>query len=128
MKEHNLTRRQILLIAELVKGGEIQAACIRAGVSRTAYHQWQKLPEFRSALREAELELLNGITRQLSGLAAAAINALAEGCAATEATTHRLKAAELILSQALRFREAGELEERIAALESEVHSDAKFTN
>jgi hypothetical protein len=128
MKEHNLTRRQILLISELVKGGEIQAACLRAGVSRGSYHQWQKLPEFRAALREAELELLDGITRQLSGLAATAILALADGCASTEATPHRLRAAELILTQALRFREAGEIEERLTALESEVHSDTKFTN
>ncbi len=128
MDNKKLTRKQIVLIGELLKGGEVQAACLRAKVSRESYYIWMRAPVFREALREAELELLTGITRQLSGLAAAAINALADGCAPTENTVHRLRAAELILSQALRFREAGEIEQRLTELESEVHSDTKFSN
>ena len=88
-----------------------------ASVSRRTLQGWLSGdPDFQAALRDAEQELVSSASRGLLSLVDGAISALSS--ALDDETKYSLRAAELVLSHVLRWRETLEFEQRLAALES----------
>jgi hypothetical protein len=94
------------------------AACDAAGVPPRTLANWMAEDDFQDALRSAESQLVGHAARRLLTLTDAAIAALAEELSPYSKPQHSLRAAELVLSHVLRWRELGDLEARIAALEN----------
>jgi transposase-like protein len=121
MKGHGekLSRKQDAAIAALLSEATVSSAAEKAGVGEATLWRWLKLPEFRSAYREARREAMEKAIAQLqqSGWAAAAtlIRLLGSG-----SDSVRLRAATAILDQANKGIEMLDFEERLTALEAQV--------
>ena len=116
-----LTTKQIKSIACLldVQNRTNEQAAQAAGVSRRVMQTWLSSdPEYQTALREAEAELVAHASRRLLSLTDDAIAALAQSLDEYAKPMHSLRAAELVLSHVLRWRETLDFEQRLAALEA----------
>jgi hypothetical protein len=110
------------MIAALLTSPTIGAACEAAGVSRTTLARWLKLPLFTAELRLAESEAVNTAARGLlADLLAnhATLRELRDNPKAPESI--RLRAAVELDAAALRWRQAGDIETRLTALEAAVN-------
>ena len=119
-----LTARQRKAIAALLVAPTVSAAAEIAGVSRSQLERWRRQPAFRTALAQAEADIIEEAARQLLKLQGAAIRVIA--AVMLDGNSHagvRIRAAESILANTLRLRELTNLEERIAALEAEHESE-----
>ena len=119
MASNGTTTRQSKLIAALLDPANKsqQAACDAAGVPLRTLQNWLRDDDFTAALRDAEAVLVNHAARRLLSLTDDAIAALKDNLGEYSKPMHSLRAAELVLSHVLRWREAQDLEQRIAALE-----------
>lgn len=120
MANHGTKTRQTKLIAALLDpvNKTQDAACKAAGVPSRTLQNWLLEDDFQDALRGAESQLVDHAARRLLTLTDGAIAALAENLEPYTRPTAQLRAAELVLSHVLRWREVGDLEARIAALEA----------
>lgn len=120
MAGNGTTTRQSRMIAALLDPANKSqaAACKAAGVGERTLATWLHDPDFQDALRQAESQLVNHAARRLLTLTDDAIKALADELGPYSKPQHSLRAAELVLSHVLKWRELGELEARIAALEA----------
>ena len=106
-----------VLIAALAAGATVQDAANQAGVAeRTVYRRLDD-PSFRAQIEEARRAAIDLAVARLSDAAAFAATTLRELAGAAESETVRLGACRTLLELALKWREHGELTERIAALE-----------
>ena len=119
MASNGTTTRQSKVIAALLdpSNKSQQAACDAAGVPLRTLQNWLKDDDFQDALRQAESQLVNHAARRLLALTDDAIAALKDNLSEYSKPMHSLRAAELVLSHVLRWREVQDLEARIAALE-----------
>ena len=122
MAAHSTKTRQTKLIAALLDpANKTQgAACVAAGVPQRTLANWLAEDDFQDALRQAESLMVDHAARRLLALTDSAIGALAEELSPYSKPQHSLRAAELVLSHVLKWRELGDLETRIAALESKL--------
>ena len=120
MASNGTTTRQSKVIAALLdpSNKSQQAACDAAGVPLRTLQNWLKDDDFQDALRQAEGQLVNHAARRLLALTDDAIAALKDNLSEYSKPMHSLRAAELVLSHVLRWREVQDLEARIAALET----------
>ena len=119
-----LTPRQRTAVAALLTTGEVTAAAQAAGVSRETLHRWLKQPAFLEAVRAAEAEALDELSRSLVGLgreARATLAAAMQDPSAPWAT--RVRAADASLGRLLQLRELATLEARVAELERQAGLD-----
>ena len=113
------TRQTRMIAALLDPANKTQAAaCDAVGVPVRTLQNWLLDPEFQADLRQAEQALVSSAARRLLTLSGDAIAALAENLEPYTKPTAQLRAAELVLSHVLKWREAQDLEDRIAALEA----------
>ena len=119
MAGNGITTRQSRMIAALLDPGNTSraAACKAAGVGERTLATWLKDDDFQDALRQAETLLVSHAARRLLALTDDAIAALKDNLSEYSKPMHSLRAAELVLSHVLRWREVQDLEARIAALE-----------
>ena len=116
--EKGLTAAQARFVAALLSERDIQSAADVAGVAVKTGYRWHKLPEVRHALNLANSEALEGTMRRLVALGALALDALEGVLQDSEATYHaRLRAADIVLSKVLVWREVVDIEGRLQALE-----------
>jgi len=116
-----LTELQNRAIAALLSAGTVAEACKVAKVPRRTLYNWLELPDFAQALRTAEAETIKGTSRRLSSVAnkaAARVECLMEDPDAPPSV--QLRAAQIALESAIRWREATNTEERITALEAAI--------
>ena len=120
MANNGTKTRQTKLIAALLdpanKSQEL--ACAAAGVPVRTLQNWLADDDFVAALRAAEGQLVNHAARRLLTLTDDAIAALADNLSEYSKPMHSLRAAELVLTHVLRWREVQDLEARIVALEN----------
>ena len=119
MATNGTTTRQSKMIAALLdpSNKSQQAACDAAGVPLRTLQNWLRDPDFTAALRDTEAALVGHAARRLLSLTDDAIEALKDNLSEYSKPAHSLRAAELVLSHVLRWREVQDLEARIAALE-----------
>ena len=122
MAAHSTKTRQTKLIAALLDpANKTQAAaCAAANVPLRTLANWLAEDDFQDALRSAESLMVDHAARRLLALTDDAIGALAEELSPYSKPQHSLRAAELVLSHVLKWRELGDLETRIAALETKL--------
>ena len=106
-------------MAALLSTGEVKAAAAEAGIHRDTLHRWLKEPQFLAAVREAEADALDELSRLLVRLGRTAVATIAKAMSdpVTPAAT-RVRAADVALNRLLQLRELAQLEARVQALEA----------
>ncbi len=113
-----LSAKQRRAVAALVTTGDASAACAQAGIARDTIYRWLKQPPFLEAVRAAEAQALDDLSRSLVALGRSATGTLAaamDDASAPWAT--RVRAADATLGRLLQLRELATLEARVADLE-----------
>jgi phage terminase small subunit len=121
-----LSPRQQRAVVALLSTGEVKAAAAEAGITRETLHRWLRDPVFLAAVREAEAEALDELSRLLVRLGRTAVGTIARAMSdpATPAAT-KVRAADVALSRLLQLRELAQLEARVQALEQAVGPEAE---
>jgi hypothetical protein len=118
MANSELTTKQRAGLAALLAGATYTDAAKAAAVHPNRLTAWMKEPAFVAALRQAEGEKLQGVTRSLLALANKAAGAIESVLDDSEALdSSRIRAADVVLGRLLQIKELAELEERIRKLE-----------
>jgi uncharacterized membrane protein len=106
------------LIAALVAGRPSDEAADLAGVSvRTVYRRLDD-PEFVAALEAARARVVNASTAALGKASTRAVRTLVTLMSWRKPAAIRLAAARAVLDLGAKYREQGELADRLAALEA----------
>jgi hypothetical protein len=106
-----------LLVAALAGGATQAEAGAAAGVSERTVRRRLADPGFADRVREERSALVARIGARLTGLTVHAVDALAELLAAGVADGVRLRTALGVLDSSRTWRDAGEVEERLRAVE-----------
>lgn len=114
----SLSGKQQRAVAALLATGEVAAAAKEAGVHRDTLHRWLRQAAFIQAVRQAEAEAVDDLSRLLVRLSRTAAATLAKAMSdpATPAAT-RVRAADAVLGRLLQLRELATLEARVTELE-----------
>jgi phage terminase small subunit len=116
-----LTNRQRKSIAALLSTSNVVEAAKVSKVGERTLYRWLTLPEFRSAVTEAEGEAIDAAARRLIGLQDSAISTIQEVLAKASAAI-KLRAAQTILDYLLKLRELRSIENRLTELEKAVQN------
>jgi hypothetical protein len=111
-----LTRRQTVALANLLSSPTVTKAAEKAGIGERTLRLWLSQPAFRHAYEDAKCELLGQTVALLSSAAGHAVEALQRNLTA-DRPSDQIRAASELLSQLVRLREHGELEDRLRSLE-----------
>ncbi len=111
-----LSAKQRRAIEALLTCGAVSQAAIAAGVSRPTLYRWLHDANFQAALREAEKEAIEGLSRSLVTLGSKAASTL-DGAMDTATDGVRVRAADVVLARLLQLKELVNLEGRVTALE-----------
>jgi hypothetical protein len=113
-----LSGKQQKAVAALLSTGEVKAAAAEAGITRETLHRWLRQPLFLEAVRSAEAEALDELSRLLVRLGRTAVATIAKAMSdpVTPVAT-RVRAADVALGRLLQLRELAQLEDRVQALE-----------
>ena len=119
-----LTPRQLRAVNALLTHPTIAAAAGVLGVAPSTLYRWLNEPLFRQALAQAEGEAVAAAGRRLAMLAETALDELGRAMLdpATPAPV-RVRAAEVILNNLLRYREIVQFETRLTDLEKEMRGE-----
>ena len=114
----SLSARQQRAIAALLECRSVAEAAASAKVGERTLYRWIAEDQaFKTALSQAEGELLATTTRRLLGLQGQAIETLESLLSRAESEGVRLRAAQVALELSLKLREQVSIEQRITALE-----------
>ena len=119
-----LTPRQLRAVNALLTHPTVTAAAVVLGVAPSTLYRWLSEPLFRAALAQAEGEAVAAAGRRLATLAENALDELARAMSdpLTPAPT-RVRAAESILMNLLKYREIVTFETRLTDLEREMRGE-----
>jgi hypothetical protein len=115
--EKKLTPGQRKAIECLMTAANTTQAALAANVNRATIYKWMADDTFKSALREAEGEAVEGLSRALVNLGDSASSALRDALLPSQKIATRLRAAEIVIGNLLRLRELVDFESRLIALE-----------
>ncbi|HEY9604614.1 MAG TPA: hypothetical protein V6C85_23615 [Allocoleopsis sp.] len=118
----SLNPKQSKVIILLANGTTIDDAAAEVGCSEKTIDGWLKLPHFKQALRETTTQIYWDSLAECVRATTKAVKFLLEVVDDEEGqytATHRLKASEMILAHASKWRD-WQLEERIEQLERSV--------
>ena len=116
--QETTTPKQDKLIAALLAGNTIVEAATIAGCNETTAHAWLKLPSVQEAYTEAKHHVFDEALSQLmldTGEARTTLKAMMKDASVPPNT--RVRAAQIILEQAIDIHKVSELEQKIAKLE-----------
>ena len=117
----SLSPRQHRAILALLTQPTVAAAAMSSGVGQSTLYKWLGEPPFRQALAQAEGEAGAAAGRRLAVLAETALDTVADVMAdPTTPAPVRVRAAEVILSNLLKYREIVGFEGRLTDLEKEL--------
>lgn len=116
-----LSVKQWRAVRALLTRPTVAQAAQECGLSEATLYRWLNENPFRAALAQAEGEAVATVGRRLAALAEAALDELARAMVdpMTPAPT-RVRAAESILANLLKFREIVGFEQRLTDLEKEL--------
>ncbi len=118
-----LTSKQEELIAAMLETPKIAQAALKAGIPHQTARRWVKLPAFQDAYKAAQRDLFD---RALNGLMLKvdkAIETIGQVMDDLEAPANaRLRAAQIILEQAIQVHKMSELEAKYVELEQFIKS------
>lgn len=113
-----LTPKQELLIEALLAGHNITLAAKVSGVADKTARRWLKLPHFKAAYKAAQKQVFDQALQGLMFKVEKAIHTLDRSMDSEDAPPGvQVRAAQLILEQAINVHKAEELEQRVIHLE-----------
>jgi phage terminase small subunit len=112
-----LTRRQKQGVQALLTARTVVEAAAAIGARRRTLQRWLKQPAFKQALQEAQAELLTQASRQMQAELSEAVATLVSLMDESNVASVRLRASEALLTRALLYVDAVELQQRITVLE-----------
>ena len=116
MTSRRTTKKSKALVA-LLSGKTNSQAAQSAGVTERTIYRWLSDPSFRSELSEAERQMIESATRQMSSLQKKAINVLDQLLESQDVSPQiRLSTAKSILRLSLGYRDRN-IERRLYELE-----------
>jgi hypothetical protein len=107
---------QQLAIAALAAGGSYGEAAGVAGVTSRTITRWMAMPEFRAEVQRQRSARVSRLSGLLLDAGDDAVGVLREELRA-DRSMDRVRAAALLLSHGLRFRQHVDLEDRLAEIE-----------
>jgi len=111
------TTKKLKAINALLSGKTNKQTAQIVGVSERTIYRWLSDPSFQSELSEAERQMIESATRQMSGLQEKAINVLEQLLESQNASPQiRLRTANSILRLSLAYRDRN-IERRLFQLE-----------
>lgn len=119
--EYSITTKQQKAIAALLSEKTIGAAAKSAGVGERTLYTWLDEPNFKAALRSAEREILDEVTRRLSAGQSLALDTLQKLVTSARHESTKLRASVAWLELSLKFRDINDIEDRLTALEAAIH-------
>lgn len=120
----NLTPKHFLAIEALLTHGNVAEAARAADVSRDTVYRWFKDRTFKHALKAAEADALEGLSRDLVRLGRKAAATLEAALTDERAgTSTKVRAADIVLSRLLQLRELADLEQRVSWLEERIRRE-----
>lgn len=119
----DLTTKQRAAIAALLEGNTQGGAATAAGVGRQTVSRWLNEPDFTAALREGSDAAIRAASARLAATTEHAVNNILATMTTptTPGAAVRLRAADALLTQALKIREHADVLERLAALEAKIN-------
>lgn len=124
-----LSTKQNKTIGIILSAPNITRACEMAGIGRSTICRWLKEDAFKSALVEAENELLQDASRALLSGQTGAIKTIRDIMTNGATDAVKLKAANDWLGNLFKYRELATLENRVTALEERLsNGDTKNQN
>ena len=119
----DLTTRQRTALSALLEGQSQLAAAAAAGVGRQTIGRWMTEDAFSAALRDGSDGAIRAAVARLSATADASIDAIEKvrDFPTQPGAAVKLRAADALLSQALKIREHADVLERLAALEARIN-------
>jgi hypothetical protein len=125
-----LSRKWEIAIAALLSESTQEAAAKKAGIAHRTLKNWLKIPEFAKTFRQARRDIVDRAIQLLQQTTVDAVNTLKDSMADDKPPAVRLRAAQVILEQALRAleltdlaEEQRELREKLGELLSERQRD-----
>lgn len=114
----SLTAKQEQLIALLVAGVAIVTAAKNVGIGEATAHRWLKLSRFQAAYKQAQHDLFSEALQGLREKVGKAIDTLDRHMDSDETPAgSQIRAAQIVLEQAIAIHKVTELEQKIAELE-----------
>jgi hypothetical protein len=118
-----ITAKQTKAITALLSERTTAAAAKAAKISERQLYRWLADPAFCAHLKQAEGQLLDGVTRRLLASVGAALDTLEELNTGAASESVRARVANDMLNQLLRVRELADIEKRLAVLEAANHDN-----
>lgn len=112
-----LTPKQETFIEALLAGNTLQTAAKAAGIGERTGQRWHKQPHIQAAYKVAQKRLFEQALTGLMLKAEKAIETLDGAMTNAETYSVRVRAAQIVLEQAIAIYKTEELEQRLAALE-----------
>ncbi len=113
-----LSSKQRKAVEALLSTGEVTSAAQQLGINRATLYRWLGEPAFVEAVRAAEAQALDDLSRMLVRLGRTAAGTLAKAMSdAATPMTVKVRAADATLGRLLQLRELATLEARVAELE-----------
>jgi hypothetical protein len=112
-----LTRKHEQAIAALLSTPSIPAAAKVVGIGEATLWRWLQLPDFQAAYRAARRQVVERAVSELQAATGEAVEALKRNLHC-ENPAVEIRAAQIILEQAVRGIELIDLQERVERLES----------
>ncbi len=109
-----------LLVMALACGATVEKAAASAVLGEATVYRRLKDPEFQEQLRKTKAEMVTRTAGMLTAAAGEAVKTLLALQKDSIPPASRLGAAKAILELGVHLRQSAELEERIAALESQI--------
>ncbi len=119
-----LTKKQEAAIAALLSTSVMKDAAAQVGISDVTLWRWLQLPEFESAYRAARRQVVEQAISKLQGATKYAVATLGKNLSCGNPAVE-VRAASIILEQAVKGVELIELQERIERLEETLTSQEK---
>ncbi len=116
--DSGLSSKQRRAVEALLTSGDVVAAAQAVGVARETLHRWLNQPLFLEAVRAAEAQALDDLSRILVRLGQTAAGTLAKAMSdATVPWATKVRSADATLGRLLQLRELATLEARVTELE-----------
>jgi len=119
-----LSQKQETAIAALLSAPSIKAAAIEAGIGEATLWRWLQLPDFQAAYRLARRQIVERAVSELQATCGESVETLKRNLHC-EKPAVEIRAAHIILEQAVKGIELMDLQERVERLEAMLETQEK---
>ncbi|MDA8084011.1 MAG: hypothetical protein M0024_10180 [Nitrospiraceae bacterium] len=116
-----LPPNQARAIPLILSARNIAEGCKKARISRDTFYDWSRQPEFKAEFYRQRQEIIDAATHELRMTVGDAVNTLRELLTSNEDSV-RLRTAQTLLENILKFTELQDVQERLAAIEQRMEA------